>query len=148
MLYYLSLGSNLGEREQTLTLAIAQLEQKAGHVTARSEWYYSEPWGYESANGFCNVCVALESDLLPMEMLRATQLIERALGRTHKTRKDAKHRPTAGYQDRIVDIDLLEAYSDDGAAVTSCTPELTLPHPLMEERDFVMIPLREIKQAH
>lgn len=147
MLYYLSLGSNLGEREQLLSLAIAQLEQKAGQVVRRSEWYYSEPWGYKSANGFCNVCVALESDLQPMEMLRTTQLIERALGRTHKTRKDAKHRPTAGYADRTIDIDLLECYAE-GEAIRIDSPELTLPHPLMEERDFVMIPLREIKQAH
>lgn len=145
MFYFLSLGSNLGEREQTLSLAIAQLEQKAGHVAAQSEWYYSEPWGYESANGFCNVCVAIESDLQPMEMLRTTQHIERALGRAHKTHTDASHRPTDGYSDRLIDIDLLEAYSDDGTAVTICTPQLTLPHPLMHERDFVMIPLSELR---
>lgn len=143
MRYYLSLGSNLGEREQTLSQAAEMLNQSAGRVVARSAFYYSAPWGFQSDNGFCNQCLCIESELQPMEMLHATQSIERALGRTHKTKTDAQHLPTEGYSDRLIDIDILEA-QDGEEAISVQTKELTIPHPLMKERDFVMIPLQEV----
>lgn len=145
MRYYLSLGSNLGEREQTLDKATEMLQQSAGRVIARSAFYYSAPWGFASENGFCNQCLSIESELEPREMLRATQSIERALGRTHKTKTDAQHLPIEGYSDRLIDIDILEAYRGE-EPVYIRTKTLTLPHPLMQERDFVMIPLREIRE--
>lgn len=144
-LYYLSLGSNLGDREQTLTRAAAMLGEQAGHICAQSDIFYSKPWGFESEHGFCNICLAIESELEPLELLHRTQEIERRLGREHKTLKDAASRPLQGYSDRTIDIDLLEAYKD-GQELEIDTAELTLPHPLMHERDFVMIPLSEIKE--
>lgn len=132
MLAYLSLGANLGNREQTLIAAIDLLQQQAGEVVRQSEFYYSEPWGFVSQNLFCNLCIALETELAPTDLLHTTQAIERQLGRTHKT---TKHQ----YNDRTIDIDIL-LYGNYSIS----TPELTIPHPLMHERDFVMTPLKQI----
>ncbi len=136
---YLSLGSNLGEREQNLRNAVALLSEQAGEVIACSGYYYSAPWGFASANEFCNMCVALDTPYTPLELLHITQQIERQLGRTHKS-------VNGQYADRTIDIDLLLYYTPDGKSVSCSTPELTLPHPLMHERDFVMVPLGEIMQ--
>lgn len=136
MLYYLSLGSNLGEREQTLLRATEYIEERIGPIRMRSSMYYSAPWGFESENGFCNICLSLETPLSPHEVLRLTQEIEHDLGRTTKSHDGI-------YHDRPIDIDLLLCY-DDKQEISINTEELTLPHPLMQERDFVMVPLREI----
>lgn len=103
MTYFLSLGANLGNREETIREAIQRIEEQIGTVPCCSSFYYSEPWGFESENRFCNVCCRLETTMEPMEVLRATQAIERALGRTHKT-------INAHYSDRIIDIDLIQAF--------------------------------------
>ena len=139
MIYYLSLGSNLGNREQTLQAALQQIEQEVGHVDRCSSFFYSEPWGFESAHGFCNLCCRVVTPLEPMDMLHATQAIERALGRTHKS--DPAH---PSYHDRTIDIDLIRAFDDEGNEKVSHYSQLTLPHPLYHERDFVLIPLKEI----
>ena len=102
-----------------------------------SDYYYSKPWGFASANDFCNICLALDTSLSPIELLHCTQAIEREMGRTHKS--EGGH-----YTDRIIDIDLLLYYTADGTSVPCATQELTLPHPLMQEREFVMVPLREV----
>ena len=137
MQYYLSLGANLGERESTIENALRLIEQQIGSLLRCSSFYYSEPWGFESQNNFCNICCAVESQLSPMEFLLTTQAIERALGRTHKT-------IDANYSDRVIDIDIIQAFDDDGNEVVCSTPALTLPHPLWQQRDFVRIPLSEI----
>lgn len=129
---YLSLGANLGNKEATLSEAIRLLSELAGNVLRRSAYYYSEPWGFESANRFCNVCVLLDTKLSPTDLLYCTQDIERRLGRTQKSTNGI-------YHDRTIDIDIL-TYE----GVTLATDELTLPHPKMNERDFVRIPLAEI----
>lgn len=134
---YLSLGSNLGNREQNLQAAITLLSEQAGKVEACSTYYYSAPWGFASANDFCNICVELCTPHTPLELLHITQQIERRMGRTHKS-------VNGQYADRTIDIDLLLYYTPNGASVPLESPELTLPHPLMHERDFVMVPLREI----
>ena len=163
MLYYLSLGSNLGERERTLSAAVELLNQQAGRVIARSAYFYSPAWGFASEHPFCNICISLESALEPLELLHLTQAIEQQLGRNHKTQKTADGHATASYQDRTIDIDLLEAFQPktdtDNAPITSIeqssslqhyrpitfhSEQLTLPHPLMHERDFVMQPLSEL----
>lgn len=93
----------------------------------------SEPWGYDSDNAFLNVGVMLESDLEPLDMLHRCQAIERQLGsKSHRDRE-------GNYVDRLVDIDIILA----GDLVIN-TPELTVPHPHMHERDFVMTPLKEL----
>ena len=106
-------------------------------VSALSAFYATEPWGFESENAFLNACCRVETSHAPMSVLRLTQEIERRLGRTVKS--------TGGvYHDRLIDIDLLLCYTADGHSLSLQTPELTLPHPLMRQRDFVMKPLHEI----
>lgn len=147
MIYYLSLGANLGDREHTINQAVALIETEVGHVLARSAFHYSAPLGFESEHEFCNLCIKLTSDLAPQRVLYITQDIEKALGRSEKT-ADPEH-PV--YHDREIDIDLLMAFdmpadSTDFPLFPVCvnSKRLTLPHPRMDERDFVKIPLSEI----
>ena len=129
---YLSLGSNLGDREDMLRRAITLIEERVGKVQRVSSFIETEPWGFESEHPFLNAACLVLTTLSPMQCLDATQQIERELGRKRKSQNGI-------YHDRPIDIDLLMY---DG--LTLSTPRLTLPHPRMQERDFVMIPLREI----
>ncbi len=148
MIYYLSIGANLGEREQTINQAVSLLNSEVGRVLARSAFYYSDPVGFDSEHPFCNICLKLTSELPPQRVLYITQDIEKALGRTEKT-QTANGKPV--YHDREIDIDLLMAFdmpadSTDFPLFPVCinSKRLTLPHPRMDERDFVKIPLSEI----
>ncbi len=138
MVYYLSLGSNLGEREQTIRRALELIGQQVGTVLRCSSFYYSEPWGFTSEHPFCNLCCAVETSMEPLAVLAATQSIERSLGRTKKSVNGV-------YSDRTIDIDLIQVFDDAGNEITCSTPTLTLPHPLWSDRPFVRIPLEEIK---
>lgn len=129
---YLSLGSNLGDRHAIMRRAIAMINEEVGRVDRESSPLETEPWGFESVNMFLNMCVRIKSVLSPEQILTITQDIERKLGRKAKS-------VDGEYHDRPIDIDIL-MYDD----LHITTPTLTLPHPLMHERDFVMIPLREI----
>ena len=136
----------MGDRERTLQAALAMIEQQIGHVTRRSSLFYSAPWGYDSPNEFCNLCCLVQTDLDPMAMLRATQSIERALGRTQKSIDGI-------YHDRPIDIDLIRAFDEENKEIKlqitnhqSPMSLLTLPHPHWQERDFVRNPLIEIMQ--
>ncbi|MBP3712223.1 MAG: 2-amino-4-hydroxy-6-hydroxymethyldihydropteridine diphosphokinase [Bacteroidaceae bacterium] len=129
---YLSLGSNLGDREDMLHRAIALIEERVGTVQRVSTFIETEPWGFQSEHPFLNAAVMVRTTLSPIECLDRTQQIERELGRKKKSKGGV-------YHDRPIDIDLL-LYGD----LHLSTPRLTLPHPHMQERDFVMIPLREI----
>ena len=106
MLYYLSLGSNIGEREQTLRQALNIMEQQIGTIMRCSSFYYSAPWGYESEHEFCNLCCSVQTELQPRQMLAATQNIERQLGREHKS-------VNRQYQDRTIDIDIIKAFDGE-----------------------------------
>lgn len=129
---YLSLGSNLGDRHATMQSAILLLDSQAGSVDRVSSAIETEPWGFKSANKFLNMCVRITTTLSPEQLLTTTKNIELQLGRTTKS-------VNGQYHDRPIDIDIL-TYDD----LHINTPSLTLPHPHMHERDFVMIPLREI----
>lgn len=129
---YLSLGSNLGDRHATMQSAILLLDSQAGSVDRVSSAIETEPWGFKSANKFLNMCVRIITTLSPEQLLVTTKDIELQLGRTTKS-------VNRQYHDRPIDIDIL-TYDD----LHINTPSLTLPHPHMHERDFVMIPLREI----
>ena len=151
MLYYLSLGANLGDREQTIKQALELIEQQTGHVLRCSSFFYSAPWGFESEHEFCNLCCAVESSQDPLSVLRLTQTIERALGRNLKSQISNLKSPI--YSDRPIDIDLIRAFDDSGNEINCQNNQmvndqmvnvLTLPHPLLQERDFVKIPLAEI----
>ena len=128
---YLGLGSNLGDRRANLRRAVTLIGERVGRVTALSSFYETAPWGFASDNAFLNACLLVQTDYSPMEVLRITQRIERDMGRLCKS--------CGVYADRIIDIDIL-LFGD----LVISTDVLTVPHPLMAQRDFVMRPLREI----
>ncbi|WP_281819161.1 2-amino-4-hydroxy-6-hydroxymethyldihydropteridine diphosphokinase [Parabacteroides goldsteinii] len=128
---YLALGTNIGNKRRNMITAAALLAERVGDVLALSGFYETEPWGFQSENTFLNAALQLDTSLSPLEFLKATQEIEIEMGRTQKS--------NGAYHDRIIDIDIL-LYED----LVLQTPELTLPHPLMHERLFVMEPLAEI----
>ncbi len=133
---YLSLGTNLGNRELHLQEAIRLLGERVGQVSCQSSFIETEPWGFQSDNRFLNAAVLCITEKSPREVLKITQQIERDMGR----HKDVKIRGThRTYADRVIDIDIL--LFDD---ITVDEPDLKIPHPLMHQRDFVMIPLKEI----
>ena len=129
---YLSLGSNLGNRKRNIREALEKIGELIGDVERQSALYETKPWGYSSPNDFINECVCVLTPLAPRQLLEATQKVEQEMGRTLKS-------VNGEYHDRIIDIDIL-LYDD----LHIDQPDLKIPHPLMEERDFVMIPLREI----
>lgn len=130
---YLGLGSNLGNRKENLAYAIRLIGERVGKVLRVSSFIETEPWGFESENTFVNAVILCETDLTPRQLLGATQKIEREMGRRHKS-------VDGHYADRVIDIDIL-LYDD----LRVDEPDLQIPHPLMLKRDFVMIPLREIR---
>lgn len=129
---YLSLGSNMGHREAILLQTIAQIEEQIGTVLSQSALYDTEPWGFQSPHRFLNAALCCQTTLTPLQVLDATQHIERQLGRLHKSHD-------GHYQDRPIDIDIL-LYDD----LILHTPRLIVPHPLMHLRTFVLEPLCQI----
>ena len=129
---YLSLGTNLGDRRSNLDTALELIAQRIGTVQAKSEILETKPWGFESPNSFLNMAVKVKTNLGPRQALLATQGIEKEMGRTQKSVGKI-------YHDRPIDIDIL--LCDD---VVLSTRDLTIPHPLMHERMFVMQPLAQI----
>lgn len=132
MTTYLGIGTNLGDRAENLTRAVALISEQVGTVLACSSFMETAPWGFTSDNHFLNAVLAVDTALSPHELLRVTQSIERELGRLHKT-------IDGNYSDRIIDIDIL-LYED----LTIVSDELTIPHPYILMRDFVYLPLGEI----
>ncbi|MDD4991187.1 MAG: 2-amino-4-hydroxy-6-hydroxymethyldihydropteridine diphosphokinase [Paludibacter sp.] len=130
-LIYLGLGTNLGDKAGNLNEAINKLSSGVGCIVRKSAFYASKPRGFESDNDFMNAVVSVETNLSPLALLAKTQEIERELGRTAKS--------VDGYADRIIDIDIL-LY--DHLIINEVA--LKIPHPLITERDFVLIPLHEI----
>jgi len=136
---YLGLGSNLGNREQTIVRAYRRIERLIGTIRRQSAFFYSQPLGFDSDNAFVNTVIMVETTFAPIEVLHRTRLIERQLGKRpeHATERTPILSPL--YHDRPIDIDIL-LYDD----LQLDTPKLKIPHPLMQERDFVMKPLQEI----
>ena len=132
MYVYFGLGTNLGDKEHNLRLAVRKIEERVGKVVSLSAFYATAPWGFSSEHTFLNAAACVETLLPPLSVLHLTQEIEREIGRTHKSVGGV-------YSDRVIDIDLL-LYGD----LVLDTPELKLPHPLMHERRFVVEPLAEI----
>ena len=136
---YLGLGSNLGDCRKNLERAIRLINDRVGSVTRQSSFIETEPWGFESENRFLNAVILCETTQTPREVLRLTQQIERDMGRRKVVGGGLTVDGQRIYSDRIVDIDIL-LYDD----LTVDEPDLKIPHPLMHQRDFVMIPLKEI----
>ena len=128
-LVYLSLGSNLGDREQWLAQALQKLESPGLHVLRTSAIYETEPVDFRAQNWFLNLVAEAGTDLFPRQLLHRTAGIERELGR----RRLAPKGP------RTIDIDIL-LYGN--AVVNSA--DLTIPHPRLAERRFVLAPLAEL----
>ena len=129
---YLSLGTNLGSREDNLERALRLLQEQVGALLRRSSVHETTPWGFESSHMFLNLCVCMATSLSPLQLLATTKQIERQMGRTQKSEQ-------GHYADRVIDIDIL--LYDDAHVNES---DLIIPHPHMYERDFVMLPLNEI----
>jgi len=128
---YLSLGSNLGNREQNLTEAIQRLES-IGAVRSVSSLYETEPVEFNDQPEFLNCAVGIETTALPEELMRQLLEIEQAMGRKRVQKKGP----------RLIDLDILLF----GDRIVN-TPELTIPHPAMHQRRFVLEPLAEITPA-
>ena len=131
----IALGSNKGCREFYLAFSIRLIEWEVGHVVQTSSVIETPAWGFE-ADPFLNQVIVVDTELAPLQLLDTLQSIERRLGRTQKsTMVDGK--PV--YHDRTIDLDILDydriQYHDD---------RLTLPHPHIAEREFVLAPLREL----
>ena len=126
---YVALGSNLGDREENLRNALVHLSANGVRVVKVSTFIETEPYGVTDQPGFVNAVCQVETELEPLELLRLLLKIELEMGRVRIRR----------WGERNIDLDLL-LYED--ACVVS--EELTLPHPDMQNRDFVLLPLAEI----
>ncbi|MFC5468536.1 2-amino-4-hydroxy-6-hydroxymethyldihydropteridine diphosphokinase [Cohnella suwonensis] len=126
---YVALGANLGDREQSLAEAVRRLQVEPGVELLRvSAAYETAPVGYTDQPSFLNMAVALNTELEPVELLRRLLAIEQEMGRV----RDVRWGP------RNIDLDLLVH-----GETSMDTPELTLPHPRMGQRAFVLVPLRD-----
>lgn len=125
---YISIGSNIGDREENIRLAIHEIS-KLSTISNVSSIYETEPWGYTNQPYFFNLVCLLETKLSPRELLDSNKLIEQKLQR----------RPTFKYGPRTIDIDIL-TYGDSLVETT----DLKIPHPQLHRRGFVLIPLAEI----
>ena len=128
----LAFGSNLGDREEFILSAYRLLEEELGELIKKSSFIETPAWGFESENSFINSVAVFETKKTPLEALEICNKIEKELGRE----RNPLHK---GYQNRTIDIDIL-FYED----IVLDTPTLKIPHPLIQERDFVLIPLKEI----
>ncbi len=126
---YLGLGSNIRNREENCLRAIEFLRQKGLIITKKSRLYETGPWGVKEQPDYINMALEVNTDLEPEELLRLIKEIEREMGR----------KETYKWGPRLIDIDIL-LYDD----LTYDRHDLKIPHPLMHERDFVLIPLSEI----
>lgn len=132
MKVYLSLGTNIGNKKENLTRAMDLLSLALGTCRAVSRFYSTAPWGFSSSNSFLNCAVEFCTELPPEKLLDTTEEIERTMGRTQKS-------IDGNYHDRIIDIDIL-LYGNEQIE----SQRLTIPHPLMHKRTFVLEPLAEI----
>ena len=128
----IALGANIGSRAAALRAAIAALTAEVGLLVKCSAFYETEPEGFQSSHAFLNAVAHFETTHSAPRILQITQAIERRMGRTTKSQDGI-------YHDRPIDIDIL------ASGDTIChTQDLTLPHPHIAERRFVLEPLTEI----
>jgi len=125
---YISLGSNLGNRSHNLKEAIASLRPQMD-VKAKSKVYETPPWGYTEQDKFLNQVIKVKTYVEPESLLKHLKRLEVALGR----------QPTFHYGPRLIDLDIL--FFDN---LILNTPSLTLPHPHLHERSFVLVPMMDI----
>lgn len=127
---YLGLGSNLGDRKKNLDLAVEKIGQLPDTIVIKhSKIYETDPVGYLEQDKFLNAVVKIQTTLAPVALLKRLQAIEYELKRTREIH----------WGPRTIDIDIL-LYDE----ISMDLPELKIPHPRMHEREFVMIPLRDV----
>ena len=126
---YLSIGSNKGNRSVLINKAIDEIEKKVGIIISRSSIYQSKSWGFDS-NDFYNICLLIDTDIMPKSLLINLKKIEKSMGR-----EDID----GSYSDRFIDIDIL--FYDN---ITTDSEDLKIPHPKIEIRKFVLVPMLEI----
>ena len=126
---YLSIGSNKGNRSVLINKAIDEIEKKVGIIISRSSIYQSKSWGFDS-NDFYNLCLLIDTDITPKSLLINLKKIEKSMGR-----EDID----GSYSDRLIDIDIL--FYDN---ITTDSEDLKIPHPKIEIRKFVLVPMLEI----
>jgi 2-amino-4-hydroxy-6-hydroxymethyldihydropteridine diphosphokinase len=129
---FLLLGGNIGDREMVLRKAISQIESTIGTIELVSSFYETEPWGMVDAENFLNIAVKITTELSAIELLHTLLKIEEQSGRKRNQNK-------IEYESRPVDIDIL-FYGPDVIQTT----QLTIPHPKLHDRRFVLVPLCEI----
>lgn len=132
-------GGNTGDMKPRLRQAQQLINDEIGIVLRCSHVYESKAWGFSSGEDFKNQAMVVDTELTPEELLAALQDIELRLGRDRKAESEEKSRTGEPYSSRLIDIDII-FYND----LEMDTAELTIPHPLMQERDFVLAPLSEI----
>lgn len=133
---HLNLGSNKGDRHATLLRAVALLEQRLNAQLRLSAPLETAPWGFSSGNMFVNIGAAFDSGITPAELLDIIISVQNSID-------PSPHRDAAGgYIDRTIDIDLIAA-----GDIILHTARLTLPHPRMHLRDFVLRPMAELEPA-
>ena len=130
---FLGVGTNLGDKKKNIEVAFENIEEQIGRIVSLSALYLSKPQGFESQNLFANCAINVQTSLTPEEVLSETQSIEEKMGRRDKS-------DVNGYSDRIIDIDIL-FYNN---LVINDNPILLIPHPHVQDRDFVLKPLSEI----
>ena len=126
---YLSIGSNKGNRSVLINKAIDEIEKKVGIIISRSSIYQSKSWGFDS-NDFYNLCLLIDTDIVPKSLLINLKKIEKSMGR-----EDID----GSYSDRFIDIDIL--FYDN---IITDSEDLKIPHPKIEIRKFVLVPMLEI----
>lgn len=139
----LLLGGNQGDVKRTLQTAQQLINSRVGAVLRCSHRYEREPWGFPAAQRFSNQALEVSTDLSPLEVLDACQGIERELGRNRAAEAIEKASSGAAYSSRPIDIDII-FYGDE----VIDDERLTVPHPLLAEREFALQPLAEIMRRH
>ncbi len=130
---FLSLGSNIGDRIHNLSLAKSQIFDEIGKITISSKIYESEPWGFKFQDSFLNQIIIIETYLGYNEILKKILNIEKKLGRVRKGKWEARN----------IDIDIL-FYNNEVIYLK----DLIIPHPLIQKRNFILIPLNEIAKNY
>ncbi len=132
-------GGNSGDRHHLLREAQRLIEARIGNVVAASQHYESAPWGFEAEHSFLNQVLEVESVLEPEALLEAIHEVEQLLGRDREAESEEKLARGQRYASRTMDVDIL--FYDDRIIQSE---RLTIPHPHIEEREFVLRPLNEL----
>lgn len=130
-LIYIGVGTNLGDRLGHIRMAKKELISHGIEVIRTASVYETQPWGFESEDLFFNTVFECRSSMGPLDCLKTLQFVEKKIGRSRT--------PGSGYESRIIDLDIL-LFKDQQITL----PELTVPHPYISERQFVIIPMNEL----